>query len=108
MDNDDEIGSLQRMARDKIRQNQAAEAVNNPVGQGIPFFNLQGDLRGAPVNRNRVPGGSLPGAFNAGAANAGPAYWNRIPIASDAGVGDGGSVTTWVVWQFFDVPIVVL
>jgi hypothetical protein len=93
-DNDDEIGSLERMARDKIRQRQAAEAANNPLqGQDIAFVDLLGALRGAPINRNRGPGGSWPGAANAGAAYAAPANWNCIPAVSAAGAGAGGSVT---------------
>ena len=64
------------MELDKICQNQAAEAANNPFGQNIAIFNLPGALHGAPVNRNRGPGGSLPGAFNSGAVYSAPAYWN--------------------------------
>jgi hypothetical protein len=85
------------MARDEIRQQQEARFIElavNPFRGRDVAFELPGALRGAPVNRNRGPGGSLPGAFNAGAANAAPAYWNCIPAVSAAGVGDGGSVTT--------------
>ena len=93
-DNKDKIEGLQRMARDKICQHQAAEAANNPFqGQDI-VFDLPGALHGAPVNRNRGPGGSWPGAANAGAAYAAPANWNFIPAVSAAGVCAGGSVTS--------------
>ena len=40
IDNDDKIVSLQRMAHDKNCQNQAAEAANNPLGQGIVFLDI--------------------------------------------------------------------
>ena len=93
-DDEDKIGSLQRMARDEICQRQAAEAANNPFqGQDIAF-DLPGALCDSPFNRNRGPGGSWTGAANAGAAYAAPANWNRIPAVSAARVGAGRSVTT--------------
>ena len=83
---DDEI-DLQRIP---MGQRQAAEAASNPFqGQDVAF-DLPGDLRGAPINRNRGPGGSWPGAATAGAAFAAPTNWNRVP----AGPAAGGSVTT--------------
>ena len=91
-DVDDEI-DIQRIER-RLRQGDGGAARDPFQGRGV-VFDLPGDLQGggAPIMRNRGPGGSWPGA----AAFAPP--FNRGPSGSAAGVfGSGtsgaGSVTT--------------
>ena len=65
-DIDDEI-DIQRIER-RLRQGDVGAARDPLQGRGV-VFDLPGDLRGggAPIMRNRGPGGSWPGAA-AGAA----------------------------------------
>jgi len=74
-ENDDKMGSLQRIAREEIRL--VAEAANDPFQGWDIAFNVPEALRGvagaAPANRNRGPGGSWPSAANASVAGAAPA-----------------------------------
>jgi hypothetical protein len=72
----------------------AAGAGDTFQGRGV-VFDLRGDLRGggAPINRNRGPGGSWPGAAAGPAVFAAPL--NRVPVgpAVASAVGSG-SITT--------------
>jgi hypothetical protein len=93
MDDIDDETDTQRIER---RLSQADEGVaHNPLeGRGV-VFDLPGDLRGggAPINRNRGPGGSWPGAAAGPAVFAAPL--NRFPVGpAVAGAVGSGSVTT--------------
>ena len=91
MDDIEEEMDIQRIKR-HLRQADVGAACNPFQGQGV-IFDLPGDLQGgAPINRNRGPGGSWPGAAAGPAAFAAP--FNQIPVRPAAGSNGSGSVTT--------------
>ena len=93
MDDIDDDIDTQRIER-RLRQADVGAARDPLEGQGV-VFDLPGDLRGggAPINRNRGPGGSWPGAAAGPAVFAAPL--NRFPVGpAVAGAVGSGSVTT--------------
>ena len=93
MDNIDDDIDTQRIKR-RLRQADGGAARDPLEGRGV-VFDRPGDLQGggAPINRNRGPGGSWPGAAAGPAVFAAPL--NRFPVGpAVAGAVGSGSVTT--------------
>ena len=93
MDDIDDDIDTQRIER-PLRQAYVGAARDPLEGQGV-VFDLPGDLRGggAPINRNRGPGGSWPGAAAGPAVFAAPL--NCVPVGPAVAFAVGsGSVTT--------------